>query len=113
MLRQKIKGIICCAIIVLVTVVIFGNVEASRRVQRQDIMEKLLIENRKVSLYGKVFDLYIDHNEKSITIYGEVEDWDEEDKVIRYFDLRSPKNYKLVYKIGPILAHIKKIVKNY
>ena len=103
MLGQKVKGM-CNIIIIFVIILTFGNgkgiAEASKStVMRQGTVAGFNIELRKINLYGKVFELHINHTDELITIYGEAEDWDQEDKVKNYFNLRTPKNYTLVYKI--------------
>ena len=73
---------------------------ASRKSSNLDqFMEKSMKSRREVEIDGNVFDVFIDLAEKIITIQGNVGDWEEKEKVERYFRLRSPSDYQLNYDI--------------
>ena len=85
--------IILCAISTLLGIT---NAEATRRVVNMNrIMENEIMRNRKVEVGGKLFDVCINQAEKTITIKGYVDDWDEMDQVEDYFEHRGPSDYQV------------------
>ena len=80
---------------VMLGIVGINKANASSRINLNSAMEKGMTRNRKVEIDGKIFDVLINLNEKSITIKGYVNDWDEMDKVEKYFKHRGPSNYQL------------------
>ena len=88
-----------CFLILLVAILtLFGitNAEATRRVVNMNrIMENEIMRNRKVEVGGKLFDVCINQAEKTITIKGYVDDWDEMDQVEDYFEHRGPSDYQV------------------
>lgn len=103
-LNEKAKMIACGVGIGLVIFLLYGKSEASRRISnRQDVIEKSSIEHTKVNLHGNVFDLYINHIKNAITVQGEIEvydnvNWNEVEKVKRYFKIENPGNYEFSYE---------------
>jgi hypothetical protein len=77
-----------------------GISEATRRsMSLNELMEKSFVRTRKVAINGKLFDIFINNAEESITVRGEVEDWEEKDRVEQYFRLRAPSGYHVNYDI--------------
>lgn len=105
MLNKELKGIICCLIISLVMFSVFGKAEASSRrvLEDQDVMEKMIINYREIDLNGNLFTVYINQKTKTITVRGEIEvydkvDWNEVEKVKRFFKMENPGKYEFVYE---------------
>lgn len=78
----------------------FSTIEASLRpVNLNELIEKSLLRFRKVDVNGIVFDVFINQKEKSITVQGKVEGWEEMDMAKEYFRLRAPSDFQLSYDI--------------
>ena len=56
-----------------------------------------MISKREVEVNGRIFDVFIDQERKTITVQGDVNDWEEKKKVEEYFRLRSPSDYQVNY----------------
>lgn len=73
-----------------------GPVEASRRVIDLDnSLHTKIMTTRQVEIGGKLFDICINHSEKTIRVKGLVEDWDEYDRVEDHFKYRGPSDYQV------------------
>jgi hypothetical protein len=94
------------AIIITVMLFFLLGSETVKAYQRSsnfhESMKNSLVDSRKVEIDGKIFDVYINREEKSITVQGDVEDWEEKDKVEKHFRLRSPSDYQLNFNIAII-----------
>lgn len=103
MLRLGLKRNFYWMVIIIIGLFILINIktaEASRRAfNLHEVMEKSIVRHRSVEINGKYFDVYINLDKKSIKIWGEAEDWDEKDKVEKYFEQRNPFNCKITYVI--------------
>jgi hypothetical protein len=106
MLGHDVKSRIFLTLIIVVIFLLIVSIhiaEASRRtLNLNSVLEKSLVTHRTVELNGKIFDLYINQDNRSIIVKGEVADWDEKDKVEEHFKLRSPSNYQINYEIEMI-----------
>lgn len=101
-MRHGSQGKIFLAVIVIVlTVSFFPNsriVEATQRSSNlNDLMKRSLTIARRVEIDGKVFGVFINHAEKSVTVRGAVEGCEEKDRVEQYFRLRTPTDYHVNY----------------
>ena len=101
-MRHELQGKVLLAVIVMVLMVSFfpdsGIVEATQRSSSlNELMKRSLIMERNVEINGKVFGVFVNHNEKSVTVRGEVEGWEERDRVEQYFRLRTPSDYHVNY----------------
>jgi len=101
MLTKGLKKGFCCVVILAVILSVFGigKAEASRRVLNSNAMKAGMIRTRRVELGGKFFDVSVNKTEKTITIKGLVEDWDEMDKVENYFNYTGPSDYKVISQL--------------
>ena len=89
--------ILTLSLVALATIIfLFGTAEASRRVVT---MKEMMVRQRKVEINGKLFDIEVNHTRKSITVRGYVEDWDEMDRVEKYFELKSPSDYRVTCEL--------------
>jgi len=78
------------------SILVFGMAEASRRVIDLDnSLKNNILTTRQAEISGKLFDICINHAEKSITVKGFVEDWDEYDKIKDHFKYRGPADYQV------------------
>ena len=96
--KKGLKKVVCFAVIAVATLSIFGTgyAEATRRaIDLDDSMETRMVTSRKVEISGKLFDVCINQAEKTITVRGLVEDWDELDRVEDYFKHRGPSDYQV------------------
>ena len=97
MLAKGLKNRMGWAVLVVTTVCVLGTMgtaQASRRAMGlNDMMEKAM--TRQVQINGKQYSVYIDHTSKSMVVMGYVEDWDEMDRVEKYFRLRGPADYQV------------------
>ena len=83
-------------LIVLFNLLAVANAEATRRaVNMNRVMESEMTKTRKVEVRGKLFDVCINQAEKTITIKGYVDDFDEMDEVEDYFKHRGPSDYQV------------------
>ena len=105
MLCKKAKQVICCIGIISIIFIISAKTEASgrRNLLNQDIIEQMVIKQRKINLNGNLFDLCIDNDMKIITIRGDIEvndrvDWNEVEKIKQYFHMTNPADYEFVYE---------------
>ncbi|MGA1842618.1 MAG: hypothetical protein ACMUIU_18540 [bacterium] len=94
------------SVIILIAVILFFlsgfvTTEASLRpLNLNELMEKSLLRFRKVEVNGIVFDVYTNQKEKSITVLGGVESWEEKEIAEKYFRLRAPSDFYLNYEIS-------------
>ena len=99
---KKMKGIVYCGVVVLITIFVFGSAEATKKglneKDRKGIMAEL-IDPRKSDLFDKTFDINANHEEELITAQGETEDREEKEKIKKHLQMRSPGNYDLIYII--------------
>lgn len=99
--RKNYLSVITLIAVILFLLSSFVTTEASLRpLNLNELMEKSLLRFRKVEVNGIVFDVYINQNEKSITVRGEVESWDEKEMAEKYFRLRTPSDFCLNYEIS-------------
>jgi len=80
------------AILFLVTATCHAEVLTEAATMNEK-MEEVMRNWRVVEIGGKCFDVYINQNDKIITIKGIIESWDEMDKVEQYFKQRGPSDY--------------------
>ena len=80
------------AILFLVTVACHAEV-STEAAAMDEKMEEMMRNWRVVEIGGKFFNVYINQNDKIITIKGIIETWDEMDKVEHYFKHRGPSEY--------------------
>lgn len=108
MLRLGLKRNFYWTVIIIIGLFVLINIktaEASGRafnLHEVEVMEKSIVRHRSVEINGKYFDVNINLDKKSIKIWGEVEDWDEKDKVEEYFEQRKPFNCQIGYAIDII-----------
>jgi hypothetical protein len=62
-------------------------------------MEESITRRWTVEINGRIFGVLINQTDKSITVQGIVEDWEEKDRVEQYFKLRAPSDYRIDYEI--------------
>ena len=96
--KKGLKKVVCIAVIAVATMSVFGvgYAEASRRtIDLDNAMETRMLTSRKVEISGKLFDVFINQAERTITVKGLVEGWDELDRVEDYFRNRGPSDYQL------------------
>lgn len=105
MLNQKAKKIIACLIMGMILFFVFEKTEASSRrlLVNQDRMEEMIANHKKIDLNGNLFDLYINTETKTVTVRGEIVvydkvDWNEVDKVKKFFTMENHRNYEFVYE---------------
>ena len=100
--RKGLKKVVCLAVAALITMGIFGmnNAEASRKSMNLDnVVETKIVRTRKVEVGGKLFDVCINQTEKTITVKGYVNDWEEMDRVEGYFKHRAPSDYQVICQL--------------
>ena len=86
--------------IVCIFIIDVETAKASKRnLNLHEKMEESIVRQRKVEINGKYFDVYINLDKKSIKIWGEIEDWEERDKVEKYFEQRKPFNCQITYVV--------------
>jgi hypothetical protein len=94
------------AMIIFATILFLLNfecLEASRKFTSLDkLMEESLIRTQKVRVNGKIFDVFINQSEKSITIQGDVENPEEKNQIEQYFKQQSPGDYEVNYDIAVV-----------
>ena len=99
---KKMKGIVYCGVVVLITIFAFGNAEATEKglyeQDGKDVMAEL-IDPRKSDLFDKTFDINAHHEEGLITAQGEAEEQEEKEKIKKHLQMRSPGDYDLIYII--------------
>lgn len=96
--KKGLKRVVCFVVIAVATMSVFkaGYAEASRRmIDLDNAMETRMLSSRKVEISGKLFDVCINQAERTITVRGLVEDWDELDRVEDYFKNRGPSDYQV------------------
>jgi len=96
--KKGLKKVVCFVVIAVAALSVFGAgyAEASRRmIDLDNAMETRMLSSRKVEISGKLFDVCINQAERTITVKGLVEDWDELDSVEDYFRNRGPSDYQL------------------
>ena len=99
-LRRKIFPVMIMTVILLLSLLNCTNSEATRRsLSLNDFMEESFIQTRTVEINGRIFDVLINRSDKSITVRGIVEDWEEKDRVEQYFRLRAPSDFQINYEI--------------
>ena len=99
---KGLKKIACLAVVAVIgmSVLGVGNAQAYKRSLNMNFsMEANMISTRKVEVFGKLFDVCINHSSKTVTVKGYVDDWDEMDRVENYFKTKSPSNYKLICEL--------------
>ncbi|MGA1796155.1 MAG: hypothetical protein ACMUIL_09870 [bacterium] len=88
---------------IVLAVCFFPNsriVEATQRSSNlNELMKGSLTIARRVEIDGKVFGVFINHAEKTVTVRGAVEGWEEKDRVEQYFRLRTPSDYHVNYDL--------------
>ena len=101
MLTKKSKrNMVVVIIMVFFVLGIIGTAEASRRTSNlNQVIGGAMVTQRNVEINGRVYNVLTDQANKTITIKGYIRDWDEEDQVKRYFELRGPSNYKVSYQL--------------
>lgn len=101
MLTQRSKrNMVVVIVIALFVLGIIRAAEASRRtLNLNQVIGEAMVTQRNVEINGRVYNVLTDKANKTITIKGYISDWDEEDQVKRYFDLRGPSNYKVSYQL--------------
>ena len=99
--RKQISG---CLVILFVVMMVLGNVNPAVASRRNVINPRIenIITHRRVTFNDNSFNLYVNKNEKVISIHGEVEDWKEVDKAEEHFKAIVPSEYELicVIKLG-------------
>ena len=101
MLTKGLKKGFCFVIILAITLGVLGigKAEASRRPLKNEVMKAGMISNRKVEIGGKLFDICVNQTERTITIKGLVEDWDEMDRIENYFKNSGPSDYQVTCQL--------------
>ena len=104
MLTQGLKRNVCWVVIVAMALIVLGNIgtcEAAGRALNinESIKRAVSADKRTVEIEDNILDVYVNRNEKVITVIGTVKDWEEMDKVERHFELRSPADYQVTYKV--------------
>ena len=99
MLTQGTKKNVCRVLIVVALLSVLGNIGTAEGARRIVTMREMMVRQRKVEINGRLFDVEIDQASKKITVRGYVEDWDEMDRVEKYFELRSPSNYQVTCQL--------------
>jgi len=97
------KKIFLTVIVMVFIVAVFPNIRVAEANQSSsslnELMKKSLAIARMVEIDGKVFGVIINHDERSITVRGAVEGWNEKELVEQYFRLRTPSDYHVDYDI--------------
>ena len=96
--KKGLKKVVCFAVIAVAIMSVFGtgHAEASRRmIDLDETMEMRMLTSRKVEVNGKLFDVFINQAEKTISVKGFVEDWNELDRIEDYFKHRGPSDYQV------------------
>ena len=99
---KGLKKVVCFAVVAVISMGILGvsNAEATRRARDLDhVVETKILSSRKVEVGGKLFDVCINQAEKTITVKGYVNDWEEMDKVEGYFKHRAPSDYQVICQL--------------
>ena len=100
--KKGLKKVVCLAVATLISMGILGvsNAEATRRAMDLDsVVETKIVSTRKVEVGGKLFDVCINQTEKTITVKGYVNDWEEMDRVEGYFKHTGPSDYQVICQL--------------
>ena len=82
--------------IIISLFLITGNANASKHIKDKSTKE---IDHRRVEYNNKTFDIYINRQEKFITVHGEAEDWKEIEQIEKHFESTAPTDYRIAYDI--------------
>ena len=100
------KSYIIVIIVIIVTAFIslanVNTVSALRIIDHSQRIGRRISENvgprvvhRQAMFHGKFFDIYINEDQKFISVHGTVEDWKEFDEVELHFNALAPLDYKV------------------
>ncbi|MGA1826237.1 MAG: hypothetical protein ACMUIP_16395 [bacterium] len=95
------KNLYCLFIIIILLLVCNIKIlEGSARVMDAPIKGVENITHRIIDLNNRKFDVYINHNEKFISVHGTVDSWRDLKKVEDYFKVIIPSDYRIYWDIG-------------
>ena len=100
--KKGLRKVVCLAVVTLISMSILGvgNAEATRRAMDLDyVLETTIVSKRKVEVGGRLFDVCINQTEKTITVKGYVNDWEEMDRVEGYFKHTGPSDYQVICQL--------------
>lgn len=101
------KKIFVCIITITTILTAFKIVKCDairRSLNLNEVLKPNEVLSWRVEINEKHFDVLIDRAYKTVTVKGYVDDFYEMYLVKRHFDLRSPSNYKIIYKIDIVDA---------
>ena len=84
-------------IVILITVIgTVNNVRASQRINHR-ISENVVqnVVHRQAMFHDKLFDIYVNEDQKFISVHGRVENWKELDEVEVHFNAVTPPEYRV------------------
>ena len=99
MLTQGLKRNVCWVVIVAMALIVLGNIGTCEAARRTLDLQQKMIRQRQVEINGKLYNVIVNHTDSTMTIRGYVDDWDEMDKVEKYFRLRVPNNYQVISEL--------------
>ena len=53
-----------------------------------------------IEVDNKVFRVYVNTYDETITVCGQAEDWEQKEKVEKKVNMRAPTNYRIIYQIS-------------
>ena len=99
--KQNLLCMVFFTIFTILFIFIIGITEASRRtLNLNHTMQSSMMTHRTVQIAGRIFDLFINHDARMIIVKGEVETWEEKDRIEEHFKMRAPSNYLVKYEIN-------------
>ena len=94
MLNQRLKGIICFAIVSLIIFSVFGNAKAVDLINCNESVKRVE-SSGWVDFDGNIIDVRINKTDKIITISGSTDDFREKENIRKYFTMKAPRTYSL------------------
>ena len=101
------KKIFICIITIMTILTAFKIIECNairRSLNLNEVMKPNEVLSWRIEINEKYFNVLVDRADKTVTVKGYVDDFYEMYLVKRHFDLRSPSNYKIIYKIDIVDA---------
>ncbi|MGA1825376.1 MAG: hypothetical protein ACMUIP_12020 [bacterium] len=98
--KKYIIAIIAITLTVFIALAHVKTASAARMIDHSQRIGRRISENvgqrvfhRKTMFHGKFFDIYVNEDQKFISVHGTVEDWKEFDQVKSHFDAIAPAEY--------------------
>ncbi|MGA1869366.1 MAG: hypothetical protein ACMUJM_12570 [bacterium] len=105
MCKGRKSNIIVIIAVLFTALIVLAHVKTGSALQMIDHSQRIdrrvsehvgqRVVHRRAMFHGKFFDIYVNEDQKFISVHGIVEDWKELDEVETHFDAVAPPDYRV------------------